>query len=860
MICALIDGWQLFDGTLRCAADPLPSNLASGFAAAAAVLSVIWAVFRARGHGARLGTLLAAFSFLLLGGAAGMPVFEANPEQSIGGRHVVVLDASESVRREGDGALNTAILTLAQKIGAATLSADVAPEDWSGYVIRFSNGAETIAGPVRLKALAPAVQDADLGPPGSTTNLSAGLNRALDIINKGSGVGAIWLLSDGWATGAEPGGAVRRAVAAGIPIHVLPITVGRAVHGLTAANLGPEQGIGQEAVARLTAVGGGTLDWRVNGKAAAPVNVLDRPMAQSVRLPVVFTERGINHVALSYKSRAGPQREKTLFSLVRGPARVLVYGRADWLAGLPRNRFVITRADAKDPVELAQYDAVVVDGLKPSAFASDFPERLLARGLGGAGLLLVNGQRIGTALDEQNISLWEDTVLGPVLPVSGDPQAFQRAPPKRDILIVMDTSGSMGAGSRMADAKRIAYHIIRQTRPVDSLAIIPFSDEAGARFRSSGLTASERTRAESFVSALAVGGGTDVDRALRAASSLRGNYCALFVIGDGDAYADRLQTSPLCRTNAIGVAGVKLAGFDKEWGESIALPPGGSIGNLTFEYFKPKPLDHFWRAGPLGLVSGTEGNLFENQAPVSGVARSYPRPEAQVWAVTRQPPRNPVLAYRDDPQRPRLTAGVFLGQVPAAWAQVPNGRQLIERMISRIVGWKNPDRYAIEVTQNGRLFDLRISILDAAQPPASLSASMLWPDGRSTGFAMQRGREPGVFHGAAQVRLAENPARAMLSIDEGGGQLEFIPIVLPGLRDLGANNTTASTSEAESIGTNEALLGKILKSTRGLDLSLVTPELNMNSQARLKTEVWVYMVAIASIVFAGSLFFGGMRR
>ena len=90
------------------------------------------------------------------------------------------------------------------------------------------------------------------------------------------------------------------------------------------------------------------------------------------------------------------------------------------------------------------YDAVVIDARAPSDFAPDMPQRILDAAASGAGLFIVNGPLRGSVEDMQRLSDWEDTVIGPVLPVNSNPAQYIAAPPKRDILIIVDTSGSMG--------------------------------------------------------------------------------------------------------------------------------------------------------------------------------------------------------------------------------------------------------------------------------------------------------------------------------------------------------------------------------------------------------------------------------
>lgn len=860
MICDLFAGADFFGGTLQCAADPLPSFMASLVALLVAGLSVLWAVFRAKTIWNRIGSGLAVLASMCLGFAAGLPELERTPVQSPGGRIVVLLDVSESTRRGGDRQFAAERETLADGLASAVAEADRETEDWSGYVVRFSDAAETVAGPVNIPALPSAVLSMDPGAVGDDTDIEAGLLHALDIIQNGSGVGSIWLLSDGWSTEGDIETAVRRVVASGIPVHVLPSSGSRETAGLISADLGPEQWVGQEAIVRVTTLGRGTLAWNVNGESADPEDIPDSDQPQGIRLTTRFGERGLGFARVAYRSGEAPQAARTLFTLVRGPARILAYGDADWLSGADETRFHITRAAPDEAVELGKYDVVIVDGLRPDAFDTSFPERLLARGLGGAGVFLVNGPLTGEEIDRQNISLWEETALGPVLPFSADPEEFLREPPQRDILIIIDKSGSMGEGSRMADARRVVLQIMEHVRPVDSLKILPFSTQAEAPFEASRLTDSKRSDAKIFVRNLRASGNTFMDRALAAARALRGNYCALFIVGDGGYDANQVSTSPICQTISIGIDGARLPGFGSDWGESIAIRPGANVGDLTFDYFQPEPRERFWRDGRLRLLDNADFEVFEPLSAINGLALAYPRPETNVWAVTAEPPRDPVVGFRQDPVRQRLTVGAFLSELPAEWEGSSDGRTAVDTMLEWLVGWKEPERYGIELRQSGGLFELEIVALQSNRVPTVLSASVIRESGLAEGFSMQRGRETGVFRGQGRLRLENEPTRGVLAIDAGGGDVEYVPIVLPALNSDGAEGTGPAASERMSFGTNFAFLDRLRRSTGGSDISTVTPQFEIRNDARQQTEIWAHFVIAALVSFACSLYFGGVRR
>lgn len=850
MICDALEPLALAAHRLHCGDEGLAALLAGTLAGAVVLLTGVWVVTRAANGLQRLAGALMALAALCLGLAAGLP--EAIPDRPDvpGGRIAVVLDLSESVRRGGDGPWNASRDALAARLEAVVASLD---GPWTGRVFGFGVTGAPLSSELLLPNLAASVRAAVPGPVASRSNLAEGLASAMDWIEGGEGGGAIYLLTDGWSSDADPMLAAQRAAGRGVPIHVLPLGSEGAGQGLLSWNLGPEQFIGQEAVARLNILGGGRLDWSLDGREGDALDVPAAEGPRAVRLPLTFASRGIAHVTLSFGDGDEPRQTATMYTLVRGPARLLVYGGAGWVDGLNPERYSVRRASPGAEVPAAGFDAVVIDALSPSDFPEGFVGRLLGALAGGTGLLIENGPRREPVSEPQRIADWEDSELGPILPVNSDPAIYFAEPPPRNVLMIIDTSGSMMGGYDRF-AVEVAKRILTFQRPVDRVTIVPFGTDVGPRFVSEGITTAERARAEAYLDRLQWGGATNIDLAVQVAAQLRGAACDLFVIGDGGYPPDLVRVSPICKTTAIGVAGIDLPGFDTRWGERMRLLPGQNIGTLTFQTYAPEPRVTFWSDGPHAVLVDEDFAPIRFDGSLLGLALTYPRPNAQIAAVAAQPPRHLVLAYRRDPRQRSLSTGVFLGEMPD---RLPPGSA--EAILDRLVAWSDPERYDIALRDIGEAIEIRVSVTEDAAPPAVLSGALTFADGRSTGLNLRQSDVPGEFRGQFMVSRQDDPQRALLTLEESAQSVQTIPVTFPA-RGVVSPMSSSPTAERDASGVNEPLLRRIAMVTGGYNLAQATPNYANATSERPPFPLWPFFVTLGLMFFALGLWLGGSRR
>ena len=854
-MCHWFEGWQAWNHQWICTVSGIPVWIAAGTAALVFLLCLIWMVRGAQTFAQRAGGAVVMFVALILSVATGLPALQPTGDAPVGGTIVVLLDSSQSVRRSGEAETDTARRVIAEQVGqlARNVPADA---DWRGSVMAFGAVARDLTRDVPLRDLGAGVTGSDLGELAHDTNLQAAITAALQIIEQGPGAGQIILLTDGLQTNGDIVQAVLAAQQAGVAIHTIGAGSDAPAEGVLSLDIGPDQFVGQQAVLRATVQGEGQLVWGINGEIDAAQPNVDTSEPTSVRIPMKFGERGLNFVTLAFDGNGRPSRPELAYTLVRGPARVLVFGDAPWVDRADPLMFLVERVAPDDPVDLAGYDAVVIDARDPSDFTPDMPQRILDAAASGAGLFIVNGPLRGSAEDMQRLSDWEDTVIGPVLPVNSDPAQYIAAPPKRDILIIVDTSGSMGEANYMELARAAANKVLDSLRPQDSITILPFSTDALRPFRSATSPPETVADARSFISRLTVAGGTSMDRALLEARSLRGNNCALFIIGDGGYEAAQVQVSPICPTTAIGVANQLLPGIDTSWGQGIQISSIGQLGTITYEAFAPEPRTTFWADGPLQAIRPDEPSIFSIAPSINGAALSYARPESSDVSVMSEPPRAPVLAFRQDPVLRSLRTGVFLGVVPDGLPDGPDG--WASEVLKELVGWDDTSLFDIDLQLRGDEVDLRLVFVGDGPVPSRLGASILLPDGTSTGISLRPVGRFGVFDGAGRISLSNKVARGILILELGDGDVQAIPLRLPA-RNAG-QSTTASPRESFGFGVDYEMLSDIRAATGGVDLTRSSLAFFGSTTQPRATPIWPFLAAFAILLFAISLFLGGIRR
>jgi hypothetical protein len=728
------------------------------------------------------------------------PVLTRTVEQVAGGQIVVVLDGSDSVWRDRESARG-ALRLAADRV--EDLARGLQGEDanlWRGRIIVFGASAEVEGAEMSLADLGADLRRREVTVPSGDSALTSGLRAALGLLDGASGRREVILISDGLAE-APGAGLLAELRAAGVAVHVVATGSKAPSRGLVAANLGPEFLLGQEAVIRATVLGEGVLEVRQGGE-VQPVVISPSDSLRGVRLSSRFPQRGLQGVRLEFETGGGRQ-QRDLFALVRGPARVLVFGPAPWAEGLPPARWQVVRATPEDPPDPAAFDLVIVDSLAPTEFPAGFDADLL-QSSDSTGLLLINGAMRGTREDPQRISDWNGSALSPILPVDSDPRAFQEEPPPRDIVVMVDVSGSM-AGVRLGSAQSAILAILRQLRPRDSIAILPFSDGTMPSFAKSQATPGTLDAARRFVAGLTAGGGTAPESTIAESAKFVSNYCAFFFISDADFAPPTV--APQCFTTAISVSDTRFPIDVSAWGEEILVGEGGNAANISLRYFDPEEREEYFREGAFAPLSADSVIDAAGLPLVDGLAIAYPRQDAVVRLLHPVSPPDPLFAFRRDSARPGVVTGVFLGPMGAEWG----GRPETERLLSSLLGWADQDRYLVQLEDEGAALRLWITELAAERVAAAgqISATVQWQDGTAGGVALQYNARLGSWTGTFPRPRSTAVPRGLLSVQDGK-DIQRIPLAFAAL-----DATTVPRTEALQFGTDDALLQSIAAETNG---------------------------------------------
>ncbi|KQB12738.1 VWA domain-containing protein [Rhodobacter capsulatus] len=808
MDCTLAPALALHGDSLQClGGSAVPWALAA--AAAALGLSLLLALRdRRRGPIRFMSLASVAAALWLLALATERPVLTHHADQASGGQIVVVLDNSESFWRDQTAARD-ALQLAARRID--DFAAALPPEEaalWRGQLVSFGAAARIEGGQMALPELAADLRRRDTPRPAAQSALASGLRKAEGLLSEVAGRRLIVLVSDGLTPPPEP--ALHDALrAAGIAVHVVIAGASAPGAGLVAADLGPEFRLGDAAVIRVTTLGAGQLGVSQDRQAQS-VDVAPAETLQAARLVTRFARRGLQGLRLSFATEGG-QQSRDLFTLVRGPARLLVFGPAPWAEALPARRWQITRARPEAPPDPGRFDLVVIDAAVPADFPQGYDRKLL-QAADGTGLFLINGGLRDSREKEQRISDWGRSALAPILPVDSDPRAFQQEPPPRDIVIMVDVSGSM-AGTRLGSAQSAIQAILRHLRPRDTVAILPFADVTMPRFEKTEASPSALAAARRFAAGLTAGGGTAPDSTIRASAGFVSNYCAFFFISDAEF--DPPATAPQCFTTAISVSNQHFAMDIDAWGEEIRLGEGGNAEQLELRYFTPEPRTEYFREGGFAPLA-VDGAAPQALPRVEGLAISYPRQDATVRLLHETPPPDPLFALRRDSRRPGVVTGAFLGPMGRAWS----GKAATEAMLSSLLGWPDQDRYLLQLEDEGAVLRLWVTVLTGAERAVSgqISATLQWPDGATTGIALEHDARRGGWTGSF-ARPAQGTSRGLLTVQDGA-DVQRIPVQIPD-----AAPGSLPEREALQFGVDLPLLTGLAQATSGtrLDLSALPP-------------------------------------
>lgn len=858
-LCAIAQGWTFPAGRLVCAGAGVVPVTATLLAAMTVLACVAFAARDELPAIRRwIGAVSISLAALLLALASGQPSLEP-VEAPKGGIIAALVDISDSMTRDGQFSARLDSLRNA----AEDRLSKVPPDDrsaWRALAVAFDGTSEIVSPPGPLPSLLPGIAATPLGRVETGgSNLSRALQTVLDATSDMGLPTEILLMSDGnWLDGTLSD-LIPAIVRRGIRINVLPAGTAAPSAGLVAANLAPSQTAGADARIRTVLRGAGQLSAATP---ATPEPVLRRSDGlESFGVPVHvttrFASRGIRFATLGFQPDDGPTQTRRLLTTVRGPARVTAYGPAPWLDILPSERFDVARLLPAQGLPESFSDIIVIDAQAATEFAPEFPSRLAAAVSAGSGLFLINGRHVGSLEDPTLMAGWEETDIGPLLPVNSDGREVLRDHPPREVVIVIDASGSMDGG-RLQTAKGLANRVINALRPIDKVEVIRFAEDMSVRMPMSFATPSGQSRAINAVNAISAGGGTDPKSVLKYAAKFAGNYCGIFFISDGDF--NTAPNPPGCFTTVfeINEGGLLRNPHLARLGDVQPIRTGSALSRIAFKYLEPEPRTETFRPGSFIPVATTDTPELVPPLPVDGLAISYPRVDAERIAIHEDLPADPVVAFRRDIENPLAHTGVFMSAIPARWANAPQGRTALTAYMERLLGWSDPDLFAFEFAATGDRLTLSITPVDARVPAdATLSAVIVLQDGREMALTPEPSQRTGRFSGSVSLPPGPEPADGLLLIRVGGEVSQRVPISLPPRSPPGSAD---ASSEAWSFGVDHDRLRNLATLTGGQVLSGADFDHDPIAVADpRRTPVHPPIIVASLILFALGLWSGGGR-
>lgn len=225
----------------------------------------------------------------------------------------------------------------------------------------------------------------------------------------------------------------------------------------------------------------------------------------------------------------------------------------------------------------------------------------------GPGEVLSTMERIGAKLDEDvvvtgRVKTGEPSLAlttwrgeqgdGIFLAVVTPPELSEDRLVPRDVLLVLDTSGSM-QGERIEQAKAAALRLLDHLRAADRVNVIRFASEAEA-FADAPVAVTEESRGKlrASVEGFRALGGTNIGAALAAAGATpaaEGRVRTVALLTDGEPTIGETDAAALVRrAREIGDAGLRIHAFGVGAGIDAGLLRGiASAGRGRAELFRP---------------------------------------------------------------------------------------------------------------------------------------------------------------------------------------------------------------------------------------------------------------------------------
>ncbi len=691
--------------------------LSPGWLFAALVVPLLWIGVRARGGAMHRALRSAALLALVF--AMARPVWWGTDGLT---HSVLVVDASASVDPAAVAALEAQTGEWASQL----------PADSRAVLVRL--GSSDGASDVERELFDEVV------------SLSGGLTEALEAAAQRVPAGArgsITVATDGLAVVPSWAETAQALAARGVPVHTVRLEG-------PALDLRP---------VRWEAIG----EWRVGEEARLAVEVVGRSDALALslegtggelarldglvvdgrgRFELVFepSEAGFLPLTLQVEvqegadGRPGNERLAGHFA-VQDPLRVLYLGgrhaagreRLGELVGAGFQLEGGPKAEATT-LDASAYDLVVLDDFASESLPQGAQEELRDAVLTGAtGLFMSGGQ---AAFGSGGYS---EGALSEVLPVEAV-QKEEKRDPSTSLVVVIDTSGSMG-GERVQLAKEVARLAVGRLLPHDKVGIVEFY--GAKRWAAPLQPASNRIELQRALNRMDAGGGTvilpAIEESFYGLQNVQTRYKHVLVLTDGGV--ERGAFEPLIRRMAdkgITVSTVLIGGAAHSeflvnianWGKGrfYSVPDRFSLPEILLKQPTTSKLPSY-RPGIHTVESSGPARWWgdverEGLPPIDGYVETKARPEAEVLLKTAEG-NHPVLAtWRTGLGRSTAMMTEPTGAGTASWSDWEGYGPLLARLLASSAADTRRE-WSFELERDGLRARLVATRLLPGAPPAA---------------------------------------------------------------------------------------------------------------------------------------------
>lgn len=480
--------------------------------------------------------------------------------------------------------------------------------------------------------------------------------------------GSITLVSDGLAESRDWGPVAQTLTLREIPVHSVTLAALEGDVRPVRISADGEWRVGEEARIHVDVVGRSNDVTLVlegdDGELArrTGLRLVDRGRFELTFEPAAagFIELALRvEVADGTDAHPGNEQLGGVFA-IQDPLRVLYLGGrqaggADRLAQLIGPGFELIEGPAAESTRLAAagYDLVVLDDCAADALPAGAQEELRdAVHAGSTGVFMSGGQ---AAFGPGG---YADGALAEVLPIESV-QKEEKRDPSTSLVVVIDTSGSMG-GERVQLAKEVARLAVGRLLPHDKVGIVEFY--GAKRWAAPLQPASNRIELQRALNRMDAGGGTvilpAIEEAFYGLQNVQTRYKHVLVLTDGGV--ERGAFEPLIRRMAdkgITVSTVLIGGAAHSeflvnianWGKGrfYSVPDRFSLPEILLKQPTTTKLPAY-RPGVHAIeASGSErwwgDTERESLPPLSGYVESKARDGAEVLMRTVEG-GHPVLA------------------------------------------------------------------------------------------------------------------------------------------------------------------------------------------------------------------------